>query len=384
MIQSAKPLIPGVQGFYKNPTQRLFGNGSFTRLPQVLSAFNAEKVLLVLGQQSFKKSLHFQKLKSYLEPYEIIAEISVSQNPTQSEIQSEINRLRSIPFNLVLAIGGGSVLDVGKLLATVPFQIETDLSVYFHSPAFGDKSVPLVVLPTTSGTGSEVTPYVSLETSEKKKLTIGHSALYPTLTIIDPELTYSMPSYLTACTGFDALSQAIESYWSIHSTAFSTTHSLRALELIIKNLKKVIAYPRDADARLAMALGSCEAGLAIAQTKTTAVHSVSYPITAHFKIAHGHACALTLSSFIRFNGPVLKNQGMPLLKAFGTSTYDRMAVEIDELMDSAGLKRKLSSLQIDRAGIDIILRDGFRPDRINNNPRPVTREDLEKILISIQ
>ena len=311
--------------------------------------------------------------------------LNIPQNPTQDLIQDLIQNCKSYDYDTVLAIGGGSVLDTSKILANLPQQKNSDLSDYIdHSFEFSIPSKTLIAIPTTSGTGSEVTPYASLETREQKKVTISHPHFYPAVAVLDPELTYSMPAYVSACTGFDALSQAIESYWSIASTPFSETHALRGLELIGQNLNRVIQDPLDTEARANMTLGSCEAGLAIAQTKTTAVHAVSYPMTAHFKVAHGHACALTLSSFVRFNAPVMEKKSSSLLKTFGVSNFDEMAQQLDSLMEKVGLERKLSKLHIHQQGIEIILRDGFRPDRIKNNPRLVTREDLAKILKSIQ
>ncbi len=369
---------------YQNPTVRVFGDGSFDKLPSFLQSFRPKTVLLGLGQNSFRASSYFEKLESALEPYRIVYTKPIPQNPKQDFVQEEINRLKTKSFDLVLAIGGGSVLDAAKILATIARQDKTDLNIYcrghFELPT---RKTPLIAIPTTSGTGSEVTPFASLETTDRQKITISHWDFYPTVAIIDPKLSYSMPAYVTACTGFDALSQAIESFWSVRATSFSKTHSLRALDLLLHHLSKVMSHPTDANARAAMALGSCEAGLAIAQTMTTAVHSVSYPMTTHFSIAHGHACALTLSSFTLFNAPVLKEEGRALLKVFGVSTYDRMAQQIDRLMVSVGLKKKLSALGINKEGVEIILRDGFRPDRIKNNPRPVNRDDLQKILLDI-
>ncbi len=370
---------------YQDPTRRLFGNGSFDQLPAVLADLKPKSILLVLGQKSFRASAYFSKLQEMLEPYQVLETAAVPQNPTQIFVQEGIDRLKGQSFDVTLAIGGGSVLDTAKLWNVISRQPVTDLAAYMdRTPPIAVRAPVLITLPTTAGTGSEVTPYASLETREKKKITIGHPALYPSIAIIDPEMTYSMPAYVSASTGFDAVSQAIESFWSVHATPFSQTHSLRALELMMRHLKTVVAAPSDAEARAAMSLGSCEAGLAIAHTKTTAVHSVSYPITAHFSVAHGHACALTLSSFIRFNAPVMKEAGLPLCRAAGARDYDDMANQIDALMDQVRLERKLSGLGIREDGIKLILRDGFRPDRIKNNPRPVTREDLQKILNQIR
>ncbi|HTL46679.1 MAG TPA: iron-containing alcohol dehydrogenase [Verrucomicrobiae bacterium] len=370
---------------YWNPTRNIVENGAFEKLPALLESFKPKKILLALGQKSFRVSPYFRRLQEMLRPYEVLEAASIPQNPAQDFVQKEIDRLKKESYDLVLAIGGGSVLDVSKILAVIPRQDKTDLADYldknFDVPQPG---APLVAVPTTAGTGSEVTPFSSLETREKKKFSIGHAAFYPAVALVDPELCLSMPAYVTASTGFDALSQAIESFWSVNATPLSQTHSLRALELILSGFEQVMKNPADKDARFAMSLGSCEAGLGIAQAKTTAVHSVSYPITAHFGVAHGHACALTLPSFVRFNAPALQAGGKPLLQRFQTPDYDAMARKIEALMEFVGLERSLSKLGIADKEREVILRDGFRPDRIKNNPRPVEAGDLRKILESIR
>ena len=122
----------------------------------------------------------------------------------------------------------------------------------------------------------------------------------------------------------------------------------------------------------------------LVKTKTTAVHAVSYPITAHFRVPHGHACALTLAAFVRFNAPVLAEEGKPLLKCFNVQDYESMARSIEQLMDAVSLERSLSTLGIDAAGRDLIVREGFRADRVKNNPRPLTPEQLKTILESLK
>lgn len=403
MLPTANPIKGSsfkTDSFYKNPTQRIIQNGCFSQLAELLKSFHPHKILLVLGEKSFRSSRYFNRLMEMLAPYQFHQSAPVTQNPTQSFIEDELNRLKAgtapspypLPLgegkgegriDLVLAIGGGSVLDVSKIFAAFLKNSVRVNAFLKGNKELQEEPVPLIAIPTTSGTGSEVTQYVSLETSEQKKVTLDHDYFYPRFALIDPELTYSMSSYVSASTGFDALSQAVESFWSIHATPFSRTHALRALDAIVGSLDQVIHNPQDSNSRFNMSLASCEAGLAIAQTKTTAVHSVSYPITAHFRIAHGHACALTLSSFIRFNAPVLKEEGRPMLRAFKSSSYEDMADQVDHLMEKVGLQRKLSSLSIKREGLELILRDGFRPDRIKNNPREVTKDALRDILNQI-
>ncbi len=367
-----------------NPVRCHIEKGAFAGLSAVLAEYHPQRILVVLGGRSFRASAHYPRLLEMLAAYDFFFSAAVSANPQAAFIEEELKRLRQEKFDLVLAIGGGSVIDTAKLFAALPGQASQDLSVYLQGNFELNGPVrPLIAVPTTAGTGSEVTPFASLETADKKKLSIAHRALYPAAALVDPELCLSMPPYVTVCTGFDALSQAIESFWSVHANAESQRHSLKGLERILAGFEKAVNDPQNSEARLAMSQGSCEAGFAIAHARTTAVHSVSYPITAHFNVAHGHACALTLAEFVRFNAPVLKEAGQPLLKRFGAADYESMAASIESLMRTASLERSLAALGIDEKGQGLIIRDGFRPDRVKNNPRPLTQEDLRSILHKI-
>lgn len=277
------------------------------------------------------------------------------------------------------------MIDAAKALAILMNQTGRSLEDYLEKRMeFQRESLPLIAIPTTAGTGSEVTPYASLKTKGHQKISLTHPWIHPRVALIDPLLTHSMPSYVTACTGLDALSQSIESYWSIHHSPFSDTHALRAIPLILRNLEKVLKDPADAQARFVMALASTESGLAITQTRTTAVHAVSYPLTTFFGIAHGHACALTLPSFIRYNGPVLEpDRGEQLWRVLGVTSWEKAAREVERLIDVMGLERSLRKLGLKNGDLNTVIENGFRSDRAVNNPREVTKEALHEILQSI-
>ncbi|HLD70205.1 MAG TPA: iron-containing alcohol dehydrogenase, partial [Candidatus Omnitrophota bacterium] len=205
-----------------------------------------------------------------------------------------------------------------------------------------------------------------------------------TYAVVDSRLTLSMPASVTASTGFDALSQAIESFWSVRHNPTSDIHALRAIPLIIQSLKRAVDHSGDLEARSSMALAATEAGLAIAHTATTAVHSVSYPITTYFGVPHGHACALTLSSFIDFNQDAFpEGREKVLWNALQCKNAREASEKVDALMTGTGLERRLSRLGIDKPGIETIVKNGFRPDRVKNNPRELTQAELEKILLRI-
>jgi len=263
---------------FLNPTKHIFGNDSFEQLPETLREFNPKKILLVLGSNSFRKSLYYNRLQSFLKESEFDESTAIPANPTESFLSDQWNLLRNKNYDLVIAIGGGSVLDFGKAIAAFLTQAEGTVSEYLNKEReFKTPPLPVIAIPTTAGTGSEVTPYSSISSDDKQKISLTHPYLFPKVAIVDPKLTYSMPSYLSACTGFDAICQAIESYWSRSNTETSQKHSLKAIPVLLKHIASVTQEPSHEEARGQMAYASSEAGMAIAETRTTAVHSVSYP-----------------------------------------------------------------------------------------------------------
>jgi alcohol dehydrogenase len=371
---------------FSNPTRRLLADGALAQIRGEIAAYNPKRVLLVLGKQSFRNSLYYNNLCGYLEGLSIQKLEGIPNNPTASYVQEQWDKLRDKTFDVVIGVGGGSVLDFGKTVAALLTQTAGKIDDYLAKRVgFEQKPLPFVAIPTTAGTGSEVTPYASIESKDKQKISLAHPYLFPAIAIVDPTLTYSMPAYLTACTGFDAICQAIESYWSKSNTSQSQTHSLRAIPVLLSAIRRAITKPDDVTARYEMAYASSEAGIAISETKTTAVHSVSYPMTTHFGVAHGHACALTLSSFIRFNAPALKgDRGNRLYQRMGTSSADNAANLIDHLMNEVQLERTLTKVGIDQTGINTVVEHGFRTDRVKNNPRDLTPDELRELLMKLQ
>jgi alcohol dehydrogenase class IV len=370
---------------YKHPTRQIVRNGALADLPSEVDRFKPETILLVVGKESFRKSIHFNNLQKYMVGYDLSHIISVGDNPTEQFLQTIWTQQKTQTYDLVIGIGGGSVLDFGKTIAALLTQPCGTVSEFLSNQMkFEKDTIPFIAIPTTAGTGSEVTQYASIETEDKQKISLTDIKLFPALAIVDPELTHSMPPYLTACTGFDAICQAIESYWSVSNSETSEPHALKAIPILIKNLIRATQNPNNKDARFQMAYASLEAGLAIAQTRTTAVHSVSYPMTTYFDVPHGHACSLTLAPFIRFNAPAIKGaRGEKLYQAMGVSSADNGAQLVEDLMKKVKLEQSLTKLGIDTSGIQTIIQNGFRPDRVKNNPRHLTPEDLKTILESI-
>ncbi len=257
------------------------------------------------------------------------------------------------------------------------------------------RSLPLVAIPTTAGTGSEATHFATVYIKRIKHSLAHREFMMPDYSIIDPVLTLSLPKYQTACTGLDALCQGIESLWSNSATSESINYATQAVIYAYSNLENVVKSP-NYNNRETMAKAANLSGKAINISKTTSAHSLSYPITSNFSIPHGHAVALSVPSFMLFNYSVTKKDithpiGVEfvrstiekIMKIFNCSTPDEFRFKFTELMKKVGLKTKLSELGVPIDGLRIILQEGFTIERMGNNPRMVNKDHLRKILHGI-
>ena len=216
----------------------------------------------------------------------------------------------------------------------------------------------------------------------KHKYSLEHPSMFPTAAIVDPELTESLPAYQTATSGIDALTQAIEAYWSRAAQPVSDIYALEAVRTIFDSLEA--ACQGDAPgARVKMAQGSLLSGLAFSNTKTTVCHSLSYPMSAHFNVAHGQAVSITLAPFLVWNADAIAAKMPPLLDAMGVTHVDDAAERITRLIAAIGLATDLRSLGIREKDVDLILREGFTVGRADNNPKPVAEADARAVLRSI-
>lgn len=369
------------------------GIDALKNLPEILNKISPERIFLVTGKNSYTSSGAEEALAKHLEKYEVVRFSNFSSNIDIKDIEKGITLFKEHGADLVISIGGGSVMDMGKLV--------TILSVNDGNPEefiTGNKKVivdgrPLIAIPTTSGSGSEATHFAVVYI-DKQKYSLAHQYMLPNFSIIDPLFTYSLPAKISATTGIDALSQAIESYWSIHSTEESKGYAKKALTLVLKNLEKAV-NTSDKSSKNNMSVSAHFAGKAINISKTTASHALSYPLTIHFGVPHGHAVGLTLSNLLIYNSKAIENdvvdtRGIRYLKEtlnelysiFGVSSSEEVQQIIDGLLINIGLSTKLSTLGIETKDIEVILNE-FSEERAANNPRKFTRENAEDILNKI-
>ncbi|KAA6344757.1 Long-chain-alcohol dehydrogenase 1 [termite gut metagenome] len=274
------------------------GDFSIDSLFTTLQNSSFKEIFLVRGKRSYElcgAKLVIENIKSLFN-YTITEFFDFQENPKIEDLEKGLRFMSNIKADLIIGIGGGSVLDMSKLIRFF-YSYSGDITNTQFEKQKG--LIPLITIPTTAGTGSEVTHFAVLY-KEKIKYSIEHNDVLPDMAIVHPSFTYNNSPYLTACTGFDALAHAIEAYWNINATEESDTYAVKAIKLLYPNLSVVVNAPAK-EARIKVSEGAYWAGKAINITKTTAPHAVSYPFTTYYNYPHGHAVALTFPYFAEYN-----------------------------------------------------------------------------------
>lgn len=375
------------------PTRIFFGAGSSVDFPEILADMmedhGGRKVLLLTGVPG--------KSKNWMEAFEtgvsgldhIIVRNTVS-NPTLESVRDVLEIARSANVDTVVAVGGGSVLDTGKAVAALA-RCSLSIEEALAKKSVSDHPLTYLAVPTTSGTGSEVTSYATIwDDKAKAKYSLSTPSMYPTTALIDPLLGASMPKEIAAGTGFDALSHAMESCWSINSTEESIDLGLAAIELVIENLETAVLFPGNEEALANISLASLYAGMSIAQGQTTISHAISYPLTARYGIHHGHACGVSVGSLLRFNDQVTPADCQD------SRGYDHVRTVLDKIIaalsatDALSAERRILDLmrrlglrtfeQFEEVDVDLLAEDVIGYDRFGNNPRRMVAEQLVEFL----
>jgi phosphonate metabolism-associated iron-containing alcohol dehydrogenase len=370
---------------YLSPTKIVFGVHAFESLKKYVLELNiTKKILLVTGLKSMHQFGYVDICKRMLYDKSLYVFDQIKPNPTLEDLEEAIQFLKSTEAELVISLGGGSVLDAGKILAAMATNHEPLGDYLSGEKSLENKPLPFIAIPTTSGTASEVTCWATLwDMKQKKKFSLSHPWMFPDYAIIDPQLTVHMPPQLTGITGMDALTHAIESCWSKSSQPISDAFALHAIGLIRKNITTAHNEPENLEARSNMSLASLFAGLAFNNTKTAACHSISYPMTIHFDIPHGLAVSITLKEVIQLNNQAIPQKVRQIIEAFGSDSLESFVVDVPNLMQSIRLPIRLRDLNLKRSDLDIIIQESVNPDRMKNNPVELSHEEIGQILNNV-
>ncbi len=367
----------------------VFGQGSAARLGEELLLAGARKALVVLDP-NLAASEAVQPALDSLSQAEVdsvlYSDMTREPEPSEADAAAELGRREQV--QAVVGIGGGSALDLAKA-AGVLITNPGAAADYVGLDLVKEPGVPVICLPTTAGTGSEVTfTAVFTRRSDKFKGGINGRHLYPHAAILDPLLTVSCPPYITATTGMDALTHAMEAFTSLQAHALSDLNALAAIELIGRHLRPAVAHGENLAAREGMLLASHLAGLALAQAGVGAVHAMAYPLGAFYDIPHGEANALLLPYVLRYNLMACPERFADMAYALAElpgdlSTAEAAAAcveEVAELSLEVGIPTSLRQLEVPEDSVPAMAEKAMTVARpIANNPRQVTAADLEII-----
>ncbi len=340
------------------PTRIVFGRRAVHKLREELEylKLNPKKVAIICGKSAVSHG-YVKLIEEQLEcKVEVFSE--VEPDPSVENALAILELVKKFSPHLIVAVGGGSPIDVAKVVS-VMINSEGDIHQFIGVPEpFERPGVPLVAVPTTSGSGSEVTPYAVLTDRKRfKKAPLISHFLFPVLALDDPELTVSMSQVVTANTGIDALTHAVESFVSKRVTSISRLYSLEAVELIGKYLPKACGNPRDMEAREGMMLASMLAGMAISDAGAGLVHTLAHILGVMYRVPHGLANGVFLVPVLKFYGLAAREEIEAIGRSMGFSGNWR------EVLD--GLREFLSFVGIPEKLRDVGLTESDIPDFVN-------------------
>ncbi len=318
--------------------------------------------------------------------------LEVPPEPSEDQVTEVVAKLSKLNLTSIVAVGGGSVMDMSKLVA-VMLNGGPSIVDLFDGKLPKERNAQLVMIPTTAGTGAEATPNaIVYRPSQQLKVGIVCDAFMPDRVILDPELILGLPAPITASTGMDALCHALECYISNKANLLSDVLAVEATRLIFKSLKKCYTNGKDLDARAEMILASFYAGICIACSGTNGVHALSYPLGGRYRIPHGVSNAILLAPVFKANkdacvaklAAIAPLCGKDMAGKSDEQKADIFVDALEELSRDLGIPAKMSELGIPAEDLDTIVDAALEVKRLlNNNPKTLTRDDIRAIYTSI-
>jgi alcohol dehydrogenase len=314
---------------------------------------------------------------------EVVMYHDVQADPPETVVLAAVERAKAEKIDGVIGLGGGSSMDVAKLIAVLAISIQPLKEMYGINNVKGER-LPLIQIPTTAGTGSEVTPISIITTGETTKLGVVSKQLLPDLAILDAELTLGLPPAVTAATGIDAMVHAIEAFTTKHKkNPYSDMLAKQALQLMSANLYKAVHDGKNLPAREAMLIGAMMAGQAFANAPVAAVHAMAYPLGGHYHIPHGLSNSLVLPPVLRFNASHAAPLYAELLPYLGATPSghvgkdcDAFITQMEKLIDDVALPKRLRDLQVPENDLPMLAADVMLQQRLLiNNPRELVEAD---------
>lgn len=374
---------------YELPTEIVFGMNAIAELPGRLKKMQCSRVL-VISDPGVEQVGILQKVTGLLEEASIAYAVftDVEREPDVKTIGIATEKAKEFKADVTVGVGGGSALDAAKAVA-VMVNNEGKITQYAGLNQVCNPGLPIVCIPTTAGTGSEVTIWTVISEKENRmKFGIGGKYLAPTLALCDPSLTVSLPPHITAATGMDALAHALESFVNKASQPISRALSRESMRLIAKSLRKAVAQGENLEARYDMMMASTIAAMAFNPTRLGLAHSLAMPLGGQFKVSHGLVNAILLPQVMAFNLPGNLEGYKEIAEIFGENTggltlreaAERSVKAIGQLNQDIGIPANLREYGIAEKDLDPIATEAMASGNTAVNPRKTTLEDLKEIV----
>lgn len=368
-------------------TRIVCGAGKLSLLGELAKELGATRVLVV-SDPGIIAAGHSQRGLDVLHAAGLTSRLfgQIQENPSTLHVAAGLEVAQEFQPDLLVGLGGGSAMDCAKginFLYTNGGQIKD----YWGVGKATKPMLPMIAIPTTAGTGSETQSFALISDAETHvKMACGDKKAACRIALLDPELTLTQPTGVTALTGFDAISHAVETYVTTRRSELSLLFSREAFRLLAANYLQVLSHPQDLQARSQMQLGACYAGMAIENSMLGIAHSLANPLTAHYGIPHGQAISVMLPHVVRFNGQLVDSQYADLaaelpgceIAGRGTAGWgtDQLARFLANTAHQAGLKGTLQQLGVEAAQLPVLAEEAAKQWTATFNPRPVTASDL--------
>ena len=364
------------------PTTMWVGQNRIKDLGNACKNLNIKKPLLVTDQGLARSEIILSALNDLNdEGISVQLYSNVVGNPTGTNVNEGVDHYKKNNCDGVIAFGGGSGLDVGKAIAfmsgqNLPLWDFEDVGDNW-TRANSAKIAPIIAVPTTAGTGSEVTPFATVwDYGSKQKKSLSHPVMYAKKAFIDPDFLSQVPLEVAISTGFDALNQAFESIWNVNANEFTRPLSRRAAVMALQSLPAITEVFSDPELRAKLALASLFAGLAISQTRTSICHSISYPLTLKYGIEHGIACAFSMIEVYKYNMSSVKEDIRAIEFELGKDAFDTL----NYIFSKYNINSRIASSLPNKSSFSSSIEDFITAGRFDNNIKKCDRVDLVNII----
>lgn len=364
--------------FYQ-PVNVVFGEGEIANIENYMEGYGINAAFMVVDAFLVQSGMA-EKVNAFAKGKIVGISSDVEPNPTLQNVSDVVKKAKKAGADGIIAFGGGSAMDCAKAAAAA-LQEKCSAEALLQGHTI-KKALPVIAIPTTAGTGSEVTAGAVLSDKEKGiKAAIFSPALFPRLAIVDPELTYSVPAKVTAATGLDVLAHAFDAMSSVKASEATDALALEAAKLAVRYLERAVKDGSDKEARCGMAKASVIAGLAFSQTGTTGSHACSYILTSKYHVPHGEACAFTLDAWILVNAKA-KPKLEEYAKTMGFAGVQELADWLNEKKVQFGMRTKLAEFGAGTEDLNELAEASMRSSNMANNLAQIGKEGVYTIFKS--